>query len=853
MMELIESLKMFGHQKFRPLQQETIETLLKGEDCLTILPTGGGKSLTYQIPAILLNGLTIVISPLIALMKDQVDALNKKGIAATYIGNDLEETERSKRLRLAYQGKLKLLYIAPERLKSVEALAEQTSLVVIDEAHCVSQWGHDFRPEYRSITENLTHFNCPRLAVTATATPRVRKEIAETLLRERHRKLIGSFVRENLTWSVHWIQSDGEKVETIRLLRQAHPGPCIIYCATRKKTEQVALALGAQAYHAGLPDQQRHQTQDDFLSGKINLVCATVAFGMGVDKPDVRLVAHFQVPGTLEAYYQEAGRAGRDQQPAHSALLVSTQDFMTRRAFIGKTYPDEAGIQRIHRAVVGGSQSVEAISQTTGFESTPINVALGVLVEHQWVEKTSDGWWQGFNAKGHLDLRAMQSRRQNDFNNLNRVEGYAKQKRCRSQFMLSYFGEQSQACGRCDCCQPSMALVGKVEKSDDLAQIVSQFIARRPGCKVDQITKILTGSTSANIINEKSDPEYGKLNIYSQLEIKAVLDQLLAKGTAIKIKYGIYLKEEGAVAIPDIEDMVAAPIVEKTMGNTIALPVTIEENHSITQEENGNISKESYNNSIEEIILDTPVATAPKEAPARMAKPAVRQAVNASEEDGLLDKLMAWRGEKATSLKVAAHIILSNATIEEIAQTKPADIEALGKIKGIGPGKIQQFGQEIVLLSGREKQKKAISNDENPGSKVSPEVYQILVLLETIEQGGDVESKTLLALMDFCPEEKLPAFIEGLGLANAPIEKIQGYMNHHNELVIIAAMKAVRWINPGTNFDKLLNHKSTQVQVMAIRFSGHHGEISKKIDSAIAEVRIAALIRLKLFGKHAVL
>ena len=375
------ALKRFGHTSFRTLQLETIEAVLEKRDALTVLPTGGGKSLTYQLPASLLEGTTVVISPLIALMKDQVDALTKKGIPATYLASGMTELQASQRFAGIRNGEYKLVYIAPERARASRGLLERASLVVVDEAHCVSQWGHDFRPDYLSLGSLLEGIRAPRLALTATATPKVREEIARVLLRDPLIQ-VGSFDRQNLTFSSHYTPTKATKLEALHALRAKHPGACIVYCLSRKNTEEIADILGTRAYHAGMPDKDRADVQDAFLAGELDCICATIAFGMGVDKPDVRLVVHYSLPSTIEAYYQEAGRAGRDGQPAHAALLYAPQDLMTRKSIMEKNYPPEKIVQAVLKNLINTPGSASDVAARMSFDTTPINVAVKLLLEN---------------------------------------------------------------------------------------------------------------------------------------------------------------------------------------------------------------------------------------------------------------------------------------------------------------------------------------------------------------------------------------------------------------------------------------------------------------------------------------
>jgi ATP-dependent DNA helicase RecQ len=392
---MLEILKRhFGYDRFRPLQEEIIRHVLDGKDCLALMPTGGGKSLCFQMPSLVTGGLTIVVSPLIALMKDQVDQLTTNGVPAAYINSSLDGAEIEAVKRKALAGQLRLLYLAPERLTTPDFRAFlaklDVKLVAIDEAHCVSEWGHDFRPEYRNLTVLRMEFpNVPTIALTATATTEVRNDIIRQLHLRAPKTFISSFNRPNLSYSVApkkkgWAGLFG-------LLEKYRGESAILYCFSRKDTEALAKDLRARGikaapYHAGLTPDVRARTQDRFIKDDIDVVVATIAFGMGIDKPDVRLVAHCDLPKSVEGYYQETGRAGRDGLPSECVLFFSYGDRRKQMFFIN------------------------------GMEYGPA--------------------------------------REEALKKLDAVIRYADLKSCRRRFLLSYFGESpgTENCGGCDVC-----------------------------------------------------------------------------------------------------------------------------------------------------------------------------------------------------------------------------------------------------------------------------------------------------------------------------------------------------------------------------------------------------------------
>ena len=342
-MDLPSSLKKhFGYDEFRPLQQEIVSDALAGRDVFALMPTGGGKSLCFQLPALLRDGLTIVISPLISLMKDQVDALQTSGIAATFLNSALDRHEAVERLRGLNRGQYRMLYLAPERLMLdgflERALNWNITQIAIDEAHCISEWGHDFRPEYRELKKLRRHLpDVPIMALTATATKRVRKDIVDQLHLDNARCYVASFNRPNLTYRVVPKSSPYEQVLTFIRSRPNESG--IVYCASRKTADSLATKLNgdgvkAKPYHAGLEAKERTKHQELFLRDDARVITATIAFGMGINKPNVRFVVHHDLPKNIESYYQETGRAGRDGLPSECVLLFSASDVVKQRRFI---------------------------------------------------------------------------------------------------------------------------------------------------------------------------------------------------------------------------------------------------------------------------------------------------------------------------------------------------------------------------------------------------------------------------------------------------------------------------------------------------------------------------------------
>src|SRR4051812_34192715 len=361
----------FGYPEFRPGQERAVSSVLAGRDTLVVLPTGGGKSICFQVPAMLLPGLTVVVSPLISLMKDQVDALTARGIPATFVNSTLSSGEVAERMTRVMRREVKLLYVAPERFdvgSAADRLREVgVSLLAIDEAHCISEWGHDFRPSYLRIAQVRERLGWPQaVALTATATPHVRTDIARQLRLENPETIITGFDRQNLRYHVVPTRNDAEKDAALASVLREHDGVAIVYASTRRNVEKITRTLEGDgitvaAYHAGLDDAHRHAVQDAFMNESVRAIVATNAFGMGIDKPNVRLVVHHAMPGTLEAYYQEAGRAGRDGQPAEVYLLHAFPDRFTHEFFIKGAFPERALVERVYERVRADADKTGAV------------------------------------------------------------------------------------------------------------------------------------------------------------------------------------------------------------------------------------------------------------------------------------------------------------------------------------------------------------------------------------------------------------------------------------------------------------------------------------------------------------
>ncbi|MGO8970070.1 MAG: RecQ family ATP-dependent DNA helicase [Myxococcaceae bacterium] len=398
----------FGLPAFRTGQAEVISSVLAGRNTVVVMPTGAGKSLCYQLPAMLVPGVSVVVSPLIALMKDQVEQLEARGIAATVINSTLSEAERAERIRRMRAGAYRLVYVAPERFRSnhfVEALqATGVALLAVDEAHCISQWGHDFRPDYALLGQVRKKLRPPRtVALTATATPEVREDIVRSLLLKDPAVFVAGFDRPNLFLEVCPVAGDEDK-RSACAARVAEGGSGLVYCATRKAAESMHAALKQRGhtpvlYHAGMEEEDRRRAQDRFMSSADAVAIATNAFGMGIDKPDIRFVIHAHIPRAVEAYYQEIGRAGRDSGPAHALLLFNHADVFTQERMIEGNHPSEAVISDVWNSLVaagGFERGLAALAGAVGASEFEVSAALRILEREGLLERkdAAEGAWR---------------------------------------------------------------------------------------------------------------------------------------------------------------------------------------------------------------------------------------------------------------------------------------------------------------------------------------------------------------------------------------------------------------------------------------------------------------------------
>ncbi|MEY2615454.1 MAG: ATP-dependent helicase RecQ [Verrucomicrobiota bacterium] len=684
--------KYFGFREFREPQGEVISGILNGQDVFVVMPTGGGKSLCYQLPAILRDGVTVVVSPLVALMKDQVDALVSKGLSATLINSTLSGGEQQQRIRRMREGEFKLVYIAPERFRSrsfLQALGQITiGLFAIDEAHCMSQWGHDFRPDYFRLGSVLEELGRPQVAAfTATATPEVRTDIVHRLGLENPSIFVAGFARPNLRFVVTETEREPDKYNRLRdLVRRHRTG--IVYCATRKRVDLVSEELRSWgvrvvSYHGGIDDAGREEAQNQFTQNNCDVAVATNAFGMGIDRADIRFVVHFEIPGSLEAYYQEAGRAGRDGEPAECELLFNYADTRVQDFFIDGSNPSVELIRNVYLLLRNMAnergeveQSIRDIAARIDHENNDMAVhsAITILDRHGVIDRYDI---PGKRIRGTrllqrdlqplqlpIDIPALREKEKRDRGKLKAMVEYAYGRECRQKIILRYFGDPDlTACGACDICSSV--------RSDKIRPPTEQELL--------VVRKALSGvARMCYRTKEGFTPRFGR-NRVIQVLVGSRGREVLDAGLHELTTYGL-LKQKSPNYLHELfREMEEAKLIYSTGGQfpmvgLAQLGVAVMQNTA----------------SFDLVWPEEGRSRKPKEVP-----PAPEN--EAPFDRDLFEILRKTRAALAQEQGGVPHyLIFPDETLKAFARLRPSSIESARRIRGVGEVKAARYMQQFL-------------------------------------------------------------------------------------------------------------------------------------------------------------
>ena len=668
----------FGHSEFRPGQEEVIDALAAGSHVLAVMPTGSGKSLCYQIPALLRGGLTLVVSPLIALMEDQVAALRLSGVPADAINSSRlreENLEIWHRARCrASQGEPAILYLSPERLMTEKMLGvvrqQQVSLVVVDEAHCISKWGPSFRPEYEALSEIAAHLpDVPIGAFTATADETTRDDIMQKLFRQQGKLFVAGFDRPNIHLGVEI--NLGKKAARDRIVgfardREGQSG--IVYCLSRKDTEQMAEDLAeagipALPYHAGMSTAERNENQDEFMTRPGMVMVATIAFGMGIDKPDIRYVIHATIPASVEAYYQELGRAGRDGEPAEALMLYGIRDISRRRSLIDSDYWKV---------------------------STPGSNGWAEGANGNWGE---GGWSDDGEAASSIKSQSdIDDHLRREHKRLDALIGYCESAKCRRQVLLGYFGEESEPCGNCDLCENPPDVIDGSEVAQKVLEAVRSTGRMRFTFGQAHIIDVLRGMNNAKVQKFKHSelPVYGSCASYGKPELLSIIRQLVAGGF-LDIDY----KSHGSLLLTDrSENLIESRETFHYRRDAVAPPKAAAQRPADDLKAMvDRFRRREVGNDFRSASSSLSQANAEGDAESEAIDPS-----SAMEDAELFNRLKELRRSLARERDVPAYIVFHDRTLAAMVASRPKTVAEFAAIPGVGQAKLAEFAEPFTEL-----------------------------------------------------------------------------------------------------------------------------------------------------------